>query len=169
MSESTERDHPRQDRLPDVRPAQATGNYTRFLVSGPGESTGRRSGPPVEEPAWWEVDEVASLPDARRWRAGSTVSLHLPVLIRTALDSNEHHRAGTSPNRLPGNDLESILGNSRYGAEDVVPVWTDADTVRERSSWKDQSAADAGGRRQKRSKRNRQDRQNDGRRDPRSR
>ncbi len=169
MSESTKRDPFRQDRLPDVRPAQAIGNYTRFLVPGPGESPGARREPPVEEPAWWEVDEVASLPDARRWRPGSIVNLHLPVSIRTALDSNEHHRAGATPNRSAGDDLESILGHSWYGADDVVPVWTDADTVRERSSWKDQSAADAGGRRQKRSKRNRQERQNEGRRDPGSR
>lgn len=169
MNDSTERDTIREDRLPDVRPVRATGNYTTFSGPGPRESTQQQRSPQAEEPAWWEVDEVASLPDARRWRTGSIVTSHLPVALRMAIDSGDQRRGASNANRAASDDLETVLGSSRYGPEVVVPIWTDADTGRERASWKDQPATDSSERRQKRSKRNRQNRRNDGRRDPDSR
>lgn len=165
MNDSTERDAFRQDRLPDVQPSRAPARYTRFLASDPGRSTQQPARALVEEPAWWEIDEVATLPDARRWRAGSIVNSHLPLLLRTALDATEQRPRSWGSSRSESADLNSILGSSRYGPDDPAPIWTDADTIRERSSWKDETSAGGDGRRQKRGKRNRQDRQGERRRD----
>ncbi len=163
MNDSIERDAFREDRLPDVRPARADVDYTRFIVSDPERAGEPRTPAPalVDEPAWWEIDEAAPLPDVRRWRAGSIIDSHLPLLLRTALNSTTQRQGGWAASRSVTGDLDAILGGSRYGSEDAVPVWTDADTIRERTSWKDESSTDGGGRRQKRGKRNRQDRPSD--------
>lgn len=165
MKDSTERDTFRPDRLPDVRPTRATASYTRFLVSEPGQTTARQPRPPIDEPAWWEVDEAATLPDARRWRAGSIIDSHLPLLLRTVLESTDQRRSAWGSSRPGTGDLESVLGGSRYGTDDPVPVWTDAEMIRERSTWQDEPPLEGSGRRQKRGKRNRQDRQGERRRD----
>lgn len=158
MSDSTERGAFAPDRLPDVGPARPAGGYTTFSSSPIRRSTTPRADTSPEEPAWWEVDAVAQLPDARRWRPGSVVNGHLPGLLRIALDEVSQPRTSRSSSRPPTDDLDDLLGDSRFGPDDAVPVWTDADTVRERSSWKDESGRDRSDRRAKRGKRNRLDR-----------
>lgn len=158
MSDSTRRDGSAPDRLPDVRPARPAGGYASFSSGSASRSASRRAGPAPEEPAWWEVDEVAQLPDARPWRPGSIVNSHLPSLLRIALDEVSQPRTSRSTSRPFTDDLDDLLGDSRYGPDDAIPVWTDADTFRERSSWKDESGRDRDDRRAKRGKRNRQDR-----------
>ena len=165
MNDSTRRDASRPDRLPDVSPSRSEGRYTRFLVPSAERATQQPTSPPIDEPAWWEVDEVAALPDARRWRAGSIITSRLPLVVRTALDTTDRRQPAWGSDRSLTGDLETILGGSRYGRDDPAPVWTDADTVLERASWRDDATPGSGERRPKRGKRNRQERQNDRRRD----
>ena len=158
MSDSTERNASPPNRLPDVREARPAGGYTSYFSRQIARSSSRRGDPSPEEPAWWEVDEVAQLPDARRWRPGSIVNSQVPGLIRIALDEVSQPRTGRASSRPFMDDIDDILGVSRFPPDDAVPVWTDAETLRERSSWTDESGRDRNDRRAKRGKRNRQDR-----------
>ncbi len=158
MSESTGRNTSTPIRLPDVRGSRPAGDYTSFSTSQTSRWSSQGADPFPEEPAWSEVDEVAQLPDARRWRPGSVVNSHLPRLLRAALDEVSQPRASRASSRPFMDDLDDILGASRYRPDEAVPVWTDTDSLRERSNWKDESSRDRNERRAKRGKRNRQDR-----------
>ena len=158
MSERQDRDTRNRDRLPDVRPSQAVGGYVHFLTSRERPQPARRL-PEPDEPAWWEVDEPARLPDALSWRPGSVISSHLPLGIRSALDRNPATRHSADQNPWPTDEIGNLLGDSRYGTGYDLPAWTDSDLERERTSWREETGGARSGRKPRRTKRDRPDRQ----------
>ena len=162
MNDTNDRDHAVRDRLPDVRPSRPVGGYTAVHLPRPADRPLSRREPEPEDPAWWETDQPARLPDALRWRPGSVVSARLPQTSRSALDGDRTLSGGVPEQRWPTDDLDDLLGESRYRGIDPLPTWTDSDLDRERASWQDERNAVRGGRRPKRGKRDRTGRQNRG-------
>lgn len=160
---SLDRDAGGVDRLPDVRPSRPDVSYASFAF---GVLTGasRQANVPerFDEPAWWERDEPATLPDARRWRAGSVVGAHLPLALRSALDQAPV-RSGPQPTVWSfGNIANDTLGESRLGPDDEIPVLSPDDIARERSAWRDDVDRAGSDRKGKRNKAGRKDRRGDG-------
>ena len=160
MSDTNDRDHVVRDRLPDVRPPRSVGGYTANHLPHPAAWPVDRREPEPEEAAWWETDQPARLPDALRWRPGSVVNARLPWASRHALDHDRTPVSERQERRWPTDDLDDLLGDSRYRDVERLPAWTDSDLDRERASWQEERNTTRGGRRPKRGKRDRTDRQN---------
>ncbi len=159
------------DRLPDVRPSRDGPTYTAYGPHRLADRSRRLTASDVlEEPAWWERDEAAHLPDARPWRAGSIVSAHLPRPLRRVLDEGAARSASRTTSWSFDAEPDRVLGGSRLGPDDEIPVLSREEIARERSSWRDERDRETG-KRGKRPKPGRRERRDDaqGRRQGRSR
>lgn len=159
MSDQRRSRLPASDRLPDV-PFDPSGYHIvgRHLPGMAAEAHPSHPRIPThEQPAWWEVDEPASLPDASDWRAVSV----LAGVRRAARTSTATMRYGQpSWQSAFSSDVLDAYG---LGDAAIAPEWTDDEIERERRAWRDdeQRGRPDGGKRGRRDRRGRRQRPNE--------
>ena len=148
---------PASDRLPDIPFDPSTYHIVgRHLPTTPkATSPSRREALMHEQPAWWENDEPALLPDAGDWRAVSVLA-----------GARRADQATAATMRFGQSSWQSAFSRDvleAYGLDETVisPDWTDAELERERNAWRDdaQRGRPGGG---KHNRRERRRRENDG-------